>query len=234
MKRLLHPFDRYRPWFRELARYHRHLSWPGFWVRYEVSRLWSRDHEPPENAEESELRAFYAACEYLLYRQVYYHRDRSFRWITKYLPDSGNICEYGCGVAPVTTWLADRRYHYTLVDIPNPALTYARWRLARRGVRFDVRSPGLGNDLPLQDSYGLITCLEVLEHVPNPAEVVRHLIAHLTLGGRLLVNFVQGEPKGLNLASAQRDRKAAMDLLGALYMERPMDADGGGVGVYRA
>ena len=246
--RLLHPFDRFRPWFREFARYHRHLSWLGFWVRYETYRMWAKEHEPQPWHDEREIRSHYAQNHYLLYRQVYYHRDRSFRWLRKYLPPAGKVCEYGCGVAPAISWLAShgsqfvpgghfrlkQRYEYTLVDIPNPAFAYARWRLDQRGIRFTALSPGLGNALPLREAYDTILCLEVLEHVPNPDEVVRHLIAHLSPGGYLLLNFVDGEPQGLNLASAQRQRKATLELLRGLDEVRPMDRDGGGTGVYRA
>jgi len=56
----------------------------------------------------------------------------------------------------------------------------------------------------------VITCLEVLEHVVNPLDVVHHLVEHLKPGGRLVLNF-SDDPSRENLAesSAQRDATVA-------------------------
>jgi chemotaxis methyl-accepting protein methylase len=92
------------------------------------------------------------------------------------------------------------------VDLPTPTLEFARWRFRDR-PNVEFKGPGLGSDLPLSSDYDVITCLDVLEHVVNPLDVVKHLVEHLKPGGTLFVNFADdaGE-ENLVEASAQRSQ----------------------------
>jgi len=213
-RRRLQALDRLglnRAWFRELSQYYRGLSRQEFWIRYalgrmEAAKLWGRK----PRSTEADYRAFYAETDYFVLRQMYYHRNNSFHWVAgpmrRHGP-AGDFCEYGSGVAPVTAWLRPRfpGWRYTLVDLPSPMLDFARWRF-RRQPDVELLEPGLGSDLPLVRSYDVITCLEVLEHVINPFEVVRHLVAHLKSGGSLFLDFVDepGGDENLVESAAQR------------------------------
>jgi SAM-dependent methyltransferase len=193
-KQLLDRVGLNRGWFRELSQYYRGLTFQEFWIRYtilrmEAAKLWER--KPREG--EADYRSFFAETDYFVLRQVYYHRNSCFHWIAEALRAAGpegDFCEYGCGVAPVTAWLRPRfpRWRFTVVDLPAPALEFARWRF-RDAANVETLEPGLGRDLPLRRAYDVITCLEVLEHVINPLDVVRHLAEHLKPGGCLLLNF---------------------------------------------
>src|SRR5205823_1670804 len=131
----------------------------------------------------------------------------------------GDFCEYGCGVAPVTAWLRSRfpRWRFTLVDLPTPTLAFARWRF-RRFPNVELEEPGLGADLPLTRAYDVITCLDVLEHVINPLEVVRHLVDHLKPGGELRLNFIDA-PGGENLVESAAQRADTI-----AYLNRALEA----------
>jgi SAM-dependent methyltransferase len=217
-RRLLERVGLDRGWFRELSRYYRGLTRQEFWIRYtigrmEAARLW----EKKPRTTEADYRAFYAETDYWVLRQVYYHRSDCFHVVAGALRRAGRVgdfCEYGSGVAPVTAWLRPRfpAWRYTLVDVPSPMLDFARWRF-REFANVEVREPGLGSDLPLTRLYDAIACLEVLEHVINPLEVVRHLAAHLKPGGALFVNFVD-EPGGdENLRESAAQRAATIECL---------------------
>lgn len=234
-------------WLRELSAYHRHLSWTEFWVRYAVARMRSKETEPGPDASDVDARRWYASNEFLLLRQAYYHRKSRWPAILRALPDHGSVLEYGCGIAPVSAWLADRtcrsrpgtspyvldRFVFTLVDLPSPALNYAAWRMKRRTAMTKLLVPGLGDDLPYLPQQDVIVCLEVLEHVPNPATVLRYLVSRLKSGGTLFVNFIAGPPSGMNLRVAQEQRKEALAALQLLRCERPLTEDGQ-TGVYCA
>ena len=200
-----------RGWFRELSDYHRGMTMQEFWVRYTVGRmdaatLWERKPRMTE----ADYRSFYGETAYFVLRQMHYHRNSCFHFAAAAMRQAGlegDFCEYGCGVAPITAWLRRRfpRWRYTLVDLPSPMLEFARWRF--RGLsHVETREPGYGSDLPLTRRYDVITCLEVLEHVINPFEVVRHLTEHLKPGGALFINFVDdpGGDENLTESAAQR------------------------------
>ncbi len=206
-----------RGWLRELSAYYKGLSIQEFWVRYTLGRmdaatLWERTSRRTE----ADYRSFYAETDYFVLRQMYYHRNDCYHWIAATMRragGAGDFCEYGCGVGPVTAWLRPRfrGWRYTLVDLPTPALEFARWRFGRF-PDVELRAPGLGADLPLSRAYDVITCLDVLEHVVNPLEVVRHLVGHLKPGGTLLLNFIEA-PGGENLAESVAQRAATIAYL---------------------
>jgi 2-polyprenyl-3-methyl-5-hydroxy-6-metoxy-1,4-benzoquinol methylase len=218
-----------RRWFRELALYYRHMTIEEFWVRYTLGRmdaatLWERK---PRRAE-ADYRSFYAETDYWVLRQMYHSRNECFHRVARSLRSGteGDFCEYGCGVAPVTAWLRPRfpRWRYTLVDLPTPALEFARWRF-RDHPNVEAVSPGLGADLPLARGYDVITCMDVLEHVVNPLEVVRHLVEHLKAGGTLHLNFIHA-PGGENLAEAAEERADTLAYLGrTLRAEVPLHVE---------
>ena len=223
-RRLLDRVGLNRAWFRELSEYYRGLTRQEFWIRYtigrmEAAKLW--DRKP--RATEADYRAFYAETDYWVLRQMHYHRNDSFHFVAAAMRpagQAGDFCEYGSGVAPVTAWLRPRfpGWRYSLVDLPSPMLDFARWRF-RRFPNVETREPGLGSDLPLRRNYDVITCLEVLEHVINPLEVVRHLVSHMKPGGALFINFVD-EPGGdENLLESAAQRGETIE-----YLNRALSA----------
>jgi SAM-dependent methyltransferase len=219
-----------RGWFRELSAYYRGLTMQEFWVRYtllrmEAAKLW--DRKPREG--EADYRSFFAETDFFVLRQMYYHRNSCFHWVGELLSrvgDEGDFGEYGCGVAPLTAWLRSRfpRWRFTIVDLPAPALEFARWRF-RSHANVEALEPGFGRDLPLSRAYDVIACLEVLEHVINPLEVVRHLAEHLKPGGRLVLNFTH-DPGGANLLESASQREATVAYLDRhLIAEVPLGPD---------
>ncbi len=199
-----------RGWFRELSAYYKGMAIEEFWVRYTLGRmdaatLWERR----PRTSEADYRSFYAETDYFVLRQMYYHRNECYHVVAasrRRVGREGDFCEYGCGVAPVTAWLVTRfpAWRYTIVDIPCPMLEFARWRF-RRFPNVEAKEPGFGSHLPLTKVYDVITCLDVLEHVVNPLEVVRHLVDHLKPGGTLHVNFIDA-PGGENLLESAAQR----------------------------
>lgn len=242
LKHALHPLDRWRPWFRELQAYHRHLTWPEFWARYAMGRMRAKDgekwlHFGGEATLERNLRDYYATQDYFLYRQAYYHRDRTWFSVLATMPRAGGaFFEHGCGIAPVSAWASRRRpigWTWTLVDLPSPAFSYGHRRMLRRAGQPSVVAFSPGSGAPeMFMHYTTAVCLEVLEHVVDPVAVMRYLIKHLEPGGHLHLNFVKCEPSGLNLESAQRLRGDALALLKGLECLRPV-TDDGGTGIYR-
>jgi SAM-dependent methyltransferase len=73
----------------------------------------------------------------------------------------------------------------TLVDVDGPAFRFARHRFERRGLpgRFvESKSP-----LPEPNEvYDVALCFDVFEHLPDPLEAARRLVAALRPGGLLV------------------------------------------------
>jgi len=206
-----------RGWLHELSDYYRGLTIQEFWVRYTLGRmdaatLWERK----PRGSEADYRSFYAETDYFVLRQMYYHRNDCYHSIAQTLRRvgrQGDFCEYGSGVAPIAAWVRRRfpAWRYTLVDLPTPMLEFARWRF-RKFPNVEFAKPGFGADLPLRRGYDVITCLDVLEHVVNPLQVVRHIVEHLKPGGTLYANFIEA-PGGENLAESAAQRADTITFL---------------------
>ena len=131
----------------------------------------------------------------------------------RYVPRGGRVAEYGCGTAPLLVALARRYRHLDLqlvgADIPHLLFHYARWRLRDCPFVSWVAIQG-ENDAPLPGLYDTIFCLEVLEHVPRPIAVVRHLHEALRPGGHLVFDYIRSDGTGLDTMAALRDRLPAL------------------------
>jgi SAM-dependent methyltransferase len=228
-----------RPWYQDLCDYYgvtpeqalelgtrasgRRPDLPGSPTTQAVSGLtfeeiWeSRRRETP-----ADIHAFYQDMgAWAAFRQVVYHRNRNFRFLTHGIKPHTSLCEYGAGVAPVCFWLVEHMRNIplelTIVDVPSEHLTFGEWRLKRRieelnaPVTVRVREV-LPDTLPLEDSYDIITVLEVYEHLHNPLAVTVHLFKHLRPGGLLWENYiVLNNPAGEDLPIAQEERPVVFE-----------------------
>lgn len=83
--------------------------------------------------------------------------------LTKYVPEDANVLDFGCGVGYGTRMLAAKSSHATGLDIDSKALEWARTYYGEDNIEY-IHSETLGDELPA-NSFDLITCLEVIEHV---------------------------------------------------------------------
>jgi 2-polyprenyl-3-methyl-5-hydroxy-6-metoxy-1,4-benzoquinol methylase len=122
------------------------------------------------------------------------------------------ILDYGCGVSSFTKWaLKHGKFDITLAEIDSPMLDFCKWRY---GKRVSYRKIGLGKKgLPLKENYDIILCLDVLEHVWNPLDVVKHLCSHLNMQGKLVETYIDNS-SGSNLIKANRERPYVLNYLG--------------------
>lgn len=207
-------FTKVPDWVKELCRYYR--TTPAAILnqyqnkRSQTAKLWHKKKRSTIN----QIHSFYQETDYFVYRQVYFNHRKSF-WdiaLALFLKKEGNFCEYGGGVGPVTRWCLKKfpRWHYQVVDLNCPVLNFSRWRFHHHpNVTFgEVKA----NKLPLRQNYGVIVCKQVLEHVPNPLEVVKHLVKHLQSGGWLFLDYVN-DPGAENLTTSSSQREAVLKFL---------------------
>lgn len=130
-----------------------------------------------------------------------------------YIRRGARVCEYGCGVAPLTTSLVRFYPHLdlqlTCADLPTILFHFVRWKF--RVAPF-VRTVAIdpADDAPLDGEFDVIFCTEVLEHVPRPLLLLRHLHARLARGGILVLDYIRSQGRGLDTVGGLRDRLPAL------------------------
>jgi 2-polyprenyl-6-hydroxyphenyl methylase/3-demethylubiquinone-9 3-methyltransferase len=109
-------------------------------------------------------------------------------WIEGRLLGPTRILDVGCGAGLAAEALARHGHDVLGIDAAGDAIDAARAHVAGRGLTLTYRSC-LAEDLVAERArFPVVTCLEVIEHVPDPAGFVRVLAALLEPGGLLILS----------------------------------------------
>ena len=99
--------------------------------------------------------------------------------------------DFGSGIGDTAQLLISLGYSVDLADISSPLLSFARWRLERRGQRADYID--LNETTLPADTYDAIIAKDVLTHVPDFSATVTQLHRALRPGG-LLIATIDARP----------------------------------------
>lgn len=135
----------------------------------------------------------------------------------KYLPKSGKILEYGCGIAPITTginkYLSHRKYDLVIADILQLNFCYAKYKLNRyRNIEIRLLEPSR-NLIEESGEYDAIVCLTVFEHLPNPLAVAKSFHASLGEKGIFIFDYLKSDGKGLDSKSSLAEREETLEFI---------------------
>jgi 2-polyprenyl-6-hydroxyphenyl methylase/3-demethylubiquinone-9 3-methyltransferase len=99
------------------------------------------------------------------------------------------VLDVGCGGGLLSEAMAHAGADVTAIDLAPELLKIARLHGLESGIRVDYRQTSIESLLASGEApYDAITCMEMLEHVPDPAAVIATCAGLLKPGGRLLVS----------------------------------------------
>jgi 2-polyprenyl-6-hydroxyphenyl methylase/3-demethylubiquinone-9 3-methyltransferase len=111
------------------------------------------------------------------------------------------VLDVGCGGGLLSEAMARRGATVLGIDLGSENLEVARAHAADAGVSVDyavVDVEALAGEQPA--SFEIVTCLEMLEHVPEPQRVVAACSALLAPGGAAFFSTINRNPKSFALA----------------------------------
>ena len=106
------------------------------------------------------------------------------------------VLDVGCGGGILAESMAVRGAQVTGIDLGDKALKVAKLHLLESGQKVDYRLIAveeLAKEQPHQ--YDIVTCMEMLEHVPDPASVVRACAELVKPGGHVFFSTLNRSPK---------------------------------------
>ena len=136
--------------------------------------------------------AFYGATDAFLYELAVWNRNRlkhgMRQWIGRHLARVGralDILSIGDGLGFDCLYWHRKGHRVTYFELPGTSERFAQNLFARSGVEI----PMLNDPAAIAtDRFDALTCLDVLEHVPDPPSMVRSLASYLRPGGLLYVS----------------------------------------------
>lgn len=106
------------------------------------------------------------------------------------------VLDIGCGGGILTEALAARGAHVTGIDLGEAPLAVANLHLKESGLRVDycrISAEDFARERPA--SFDIVTCLEMLEHVPDPASTIQACATLVKPGGDVFFSTINRNPK---------------------------------------
>ena len=164
---------------------------------------------PPENVDAAELAKFAALAhqwwdpESPMFGPLHKMNPLRLDWIERMAEGlSGKrIVDVGCGGGILTESLAQRGAVALGIDLGDKALGVARLHKLESGANVDyarVSAEALAVEAP--GAFDVVACMELLEHVPQPGEIVAACAKLAKPGGLVVVSTINRNPKAYALA----------------------------------
>ena len=118
-------------------------------------------------------------------------------WINQRAPLAGKrVLDVGCGGGLLTEAMAGQGAQVTGIDLAEKSLTVARLHQLESGAQVDYACIS-AEDLAAREpaSFDVVTCMEMLEHVPDPAAIVRACATLVKPGGHVFFSTLNRNPK---------------------------------------
>lgn len=119
-------------------------------------------------------------------------------WIDGLAALSGKkVLDVGCGGGILAESMARRAGHVTGIDLASKPLGVARLHALEAGVENVQYREVAAEQLAAEQaaSYDVVTCMEMLEHVPEPASVVQACATLVRPGGWVFFSTLNRNPK---------------------------------------
>jgi SAM-dependent methyltransferase len=174
--------------------------------RQVISRLYKERNNPGINVSDAmrqyglephiwtdKLADFYSQTDAFLYELVVWNlnkckrrmRRRIGKFLYKNLEPHLNILIIGDGLGVDSIYLTRAGHSVTYFETSEYAKAFAKILFKQYAKNINILdSP---NQIP-KNSFDVVICLDVLEHVPNPSELVQIFTSYLKLNGHLIVH----------------------------------------------
>ncbi|MBI5784854.1 MAG: bifunctional 2-polyprenyl-6-hydroxyphenol methylase/3-demethylubiquinol 3-O-methyltransferase UbiG [Rhodocyclales bacterium] len=106
------------------------------------------------------------------------------------------VIDVGCGGGLLSEGMAALGADVTGIDLGEKALGVAKLHLLESGLQVDYRHIAAEDMAQAEPAaFDVVTCLEMLEHVPDPASIVRACAQMARPGGTVFFSTISRNPK---------------------------------------
>jgi 2-polyprenyl-6-hydroxyphenyl methylase/3-demethylubiquinone-9 3-methyltransferase len=123
-------------------------------------------------------------------------------WIRQHVSLAGlKVVDIGCGGGILAEAMAAASADVTGIDMAEGPLAVARLHQHESGAKVDYRQ-ATAEELAEAEAgtYDVVTCLEMLEHVPDPSQVIKSCAELVKPGGHVFFSTINRNPKSFAFA----------------------------------
>jgi 2-polyprenyl-6-hydroxyphenyl methylase/3-demethylubiquinone-9 3-methyltransferase len=123
-------------------------------------------------------------------------------WIRQHISLAGRkVVDIGCGGGILAEAMAKAEADVTGIDMAEGPLAVARLHQHESNARVDYRH-ATAEELATTEAgtYDVVTCLEMLEHVPDPSLVIKSCAELVKPGGHVFFSTINRNPKAFAFA----------------------------------
>jgi 2-polyprenyl-6-hydroxyphenyl methylase/3-demethylubiquinone-9 3-methyltransferase len=163
---------------------------------------------PTENADPAELAKFSELAHRWWdteseFRPLHQINPLRLAWIDDIVPLAGKrVLDIGCGGGILADAMARKGAEVLGIDLAGKALKVAQLHALEaqtQGVSYrEVSAENLAAEQP--ESFDVVTCMEMLEHVPDPSSVVRACATLVKPGGHVFFSTINRNAKAFVFA----------------------------------
>ncbi len=172
-----------------------------------IAAMQARENAAAPNADPAELQKFGALAHRWWdpqgdMRSLHDLNPLRLDWIDRLASLSGKrVLDVGCGGGILAESMAQRGARVTGIDLSSKPLRVAQLHALESGITVDYRetsAEALAAGSPA--AFDVVTCMEMLEHVPDPGSVVAACGALVRAGGWVFFSTINRNPKAFLLA----------------------------------
>ena len=163
--------------------------------------------EAAVNVDQSELAKFNALASRWWdpdgdFRPLHQINPLRLDWIRQHVHlDGKDVVDVGCGGGILTEAMAAAGANVTGIDMAEAPLAVARLHQAESGAEVNYLTSTAESLAEAQPgSFDVVTCLEMLEHVPDPSAVVAACAQLVKPGGAVFFSTINRNPKSFVMA----------------------------------
>jgi 2-polyprenyl-6-hydroxyphenyl methylase/3-demethylubiquinone-9 3-methyltransferase len=123
-------------------------------------------------------------------------------WIRQHVDLNGcRVLDIGCGGGILTESMANAGAIVSGIDMAEGPLAVARLHLVESGMEVDYQQ-STAEEMAVENEgqYDVVTCLEMLEHVPSPWQVIASVAKLVKPGGHVFFSTINRNPKSFVFA----------------------------------
>lgn len=139
---------------------------------------------------DEEIVQFYRLNPFYIFSLAYWHMSRGQRRFRREVVrlSRGEVLDYGGGIGDLTLALAQAGLKVTYADIGGRTFDFARWLLKRHGYTSVTMLDAQRDEERIwATEWDTIICIDVIEHVPHPDQLLEKMAASVKDNGALII-----------------------------------------------